>query len=94
MSQFYSGKYKNGRKDATFRPYDVIALLQKFFVELNSVINSLFSNTFEAQFEPSFKLRWCRARFVWIANSSDRRRVRTANFLHTKYLPIPLEHEA
>ena len=23
MSQFYSGKYKNERKDAMFRPYDV-----------------------------------------------------------------------
>ena len=34
------------------------------------------------------------SRFIWITNSSDWRRVWTANLLHTKKLPNPLGHKA
>ena len=33
-------------------------------------------------------------RFIWITNSSDYRRIWTANFLHTNSLPNPLGHKA
>ena len=32
-------------------------------------------------------------RFIWITNSSDHRRVLTANLLHTKQLPNLLDHK-
>ena len=34
------------------------------------------------------------SRFIWITNSSDHRRVCTANLLHTKSLPNLLGHKA
>ena len=44
-------------------------------------------------FKPSFKLQWCLTRDLFlITNSSDHRRVWTANFLDTKSLPNTLGH--
>ena len=34
------------------------------------------------------------SRFIWVTNSSDHRRVWTANLLHTKYLLDPVGYEA
>ena len=44
-----------------------------------------------AKFQTAMVLR---LRFIWITNSSDHRRVSTANLLHRKQLPNPLGHQA
>ena len=54
-----------------------------------------FKTTTEHQLRAKFQTAMVSCpRFIWITNSSDHRRVWTANLLHTKSLPNPLGHKA